>query len=149
MKLTFENIRQIIIEEISKVLDEGVLKKHRDKKFHVQHNGVIATLIPLSSDEFDFYKNQGFLKHFANIKDFKTQLGKPTNVEDFMPENLTGYYAVIENSGLHNAGLKHFPTTDRFLLILDGNKNDMKKTFLQLWRYDLLLSSHIVETAGV
>lgn len=150
MKLTIEQIKKLINEELKNLMDEGVKLAHRKRAIKVKHNGVTVDIIPLSLEEFVDYKKQGFFKHLGAMKD-KGQQGKHLNPEDFLPENLTGYYEVIEDKPLHNAAKAASSkgmSEERYLAVLDGDKEVMKKIFIALYE-DLAVTPQVVEVLDV
>ena len=67
MKLTTEQIKQLIKEELQKLIDEGVSLTHRSRDFDVLYKGKSVKVIPLRSAELAKYKSEGFLKDKEHI----------------------------------------------------------------------------------
>ena len=67
MKLTTEKIKQLIKEELQKLIDEGVSLAHRKRDFIVNYRGEKVKVIPLRSAELAKYKSEGFLKDKEHI----------------------------------------------------------------------------------
>jgi len=62
MKLTTKQIRQLIKEELQKLIDEGVSLAHRKRDFIVNYRGEKIKVIPLRPSELGQYKSEEFLK---------------------------------------------------------------------------------------
>lgn len=149
MKLTTEHIRQIIKEELQAILDEGIKKQHRDKMFVVKYNQADIKLIPLSTEEVQYYKEKGgFFKHQARIKKVPEKNLKLTDdgFENLDENNLPGYYLIIKDAPLHKAAEKAIKNDHYVMMLgmLGEKKNDIMNSFKAAFG-DLSIFARLVE----